>query len=179
VVEGQKIIRVAPLASAQFPNWTPAGPAFLAEEISESFRGELRGRRIIRDDLRVEVMAVIGQAGRAYQTKLVGEPSGIWYRAVPPETQPAAVRSPPFADAVAHQPVWVLGAEIEKAVMQGAGPGQRLTLSSPCLDGGVVFDQEGRVVALCLPGPEAGAAATVPARRGLDLLSGVKDGISK
>jgi hypothetical protein len=178
VLEGQEIARVAPLAAGQFPNWTLGESGFLAEQLPEGLHGELRGRRVGHDDVRAEVTATVRHAGRAYQTQLMGEPSGFWYGIAPPEMPPAGIRAPPFAYPLARQPVWVVGDEIEKAVLQDGGA-QRLTLSSRCRGGGVVFDREGRVVALCIPGQEARPAMAIPVRRGLDLLSGAKDGLSK
>ena len=167
VLESLKIAQVVPLAATQFPRGAPSESGFLAGQLPEDMQGDVRGRRVSRGDLRVEgelvVQVVVG----------VGIPL-------------AGIRVPLLDNGGTRpkdsQLVWVVGNEIEAGEIQHA-PAEGLisVRASHCGEGGVVFDQDGRVLALCIPNAHSktGAGLAVPIRRGLVLIGGATDGLPK
>jgi hypothetical protein len=182
VLESLKIKQVVPLAAAQFPRWVPAESGFFAEGLPANLEGDLRGRLVSRSDLRVDVTADIGASGRMLKAKVTAESSGIWLASVQPGMALAGSRVPPLDDGTSRpknrQQVWVIGDKIEAGEIRSAPADGLMELrTSRCGEGGVVFDQEGRVLGLCVPDAqsETGAGIAVPIRLGLVLLGGAPD----
>jgi hypothetical protein len=173
VTDSMKISQIVPLAATQFPRWPPAESGFLAEQLPGEMVGVVRGRRVSKSDLRIEVTAGISVSGRTLESKLTPETTSLWLAALQPGTTLAGSRVSPFAAEEARpkdrQPVWVVGDRIEAAEIKHAPIDGPIALSAPgCTDGGVVFDQEGRVLAICVPNNHGIA---IPVRRGHVLLA--------
>jgi hypothetical protein len=183
VLDSGRIKQVVPLAAAQFPRWMPAESGWLAEQVPEEWHGEMRGRRVSGDDLRVQVSVSIAESGRTLQAK-ADESNGFLLAVPQPSVTPALIHPPMLGDDAAAsssgQAVWVVGDQVEAGAVEGAADGGGLRLNGPlCHQGGVVFDEQGRVLALCVPDAHSnsgGAAVTV--RRGLDLFQGAAHGQS-
>ncbi len=183
VLESLKITQVVPIAATQFPRWAPAESGFFAEQLPADLQGDVRGRRISRGDMRVGVTASIAASGRTLEAKLAGESSRVWLAAVEPGFPLKGVRVPPLDDGAFRpkksQPVWMVGDDIEAGEIEEApAVGLMALRASRCGEGGVVFDRDGRVLALCIPdaNTNTGAGVAVPIRRGLILLGGATDG---
>jgi FHA domain len=181
VLTSQKVAQVVPLAAAQFPDWTPAVSGFIAEQLPDGLGSVLNGRKASQRDLRVEVTAAIRATGRTWKTKLAGGSSGLWLASTHPGISFAGIRGAPLDDAETRlnkkRPVWIVGNEVEAGEVQEARPDGLIALrSSHCGEGAVVFDPDGRVLALCIPDADAKAGLAVPIRRGLELLSGTTNG---
>jgi hypothetical protein len=186
VLESQTIAQVVPLAAAQFPPCAPDQPGFFAEQLPEALHGDVRGRRVSGGDLRIAVTTYINASGQTLKAGLVGESSGIWFASTQSGIPLAGIRVPPFdRDATrlnSGQPVWVVGREIEAGELRNTTGEDRIALwGARCREGGVVFDQDGRVLALCIPDSHLSTQASlaIPIRRGLVLLGGITDGQSR
>lgn len=183
VLHSRKITQVVPLAASQFPHWAPAESGFFADQLPPDMQGDVHGREISRSDLQVEVTANIAVSGRSLEAKRTAESSGIWLAAVQTGGALANVRVPRLADGAitpkTGQQVWVAGDQLEAGEIQHAPAEGLMELrTSRCSEGGVVFDRDNRVLALCIPDARSktGAGVAVPIRNGLALLSGVANG---
>jgi hypothetical protein len=186
VLESQKITQVVPLAASQFPDRSPADSGFVAEQSLDDLAGELRGHHVTRGDLRIDINASINAAGRTWETKFTEQSSGLWLAAAHLEPPLNSIQLPRLSEGEEHpknnDPVWIVGNGVEAGEIRRADSDGLLALRSHrCTDGGIVFDHEGRVLALCIPEPDskAGAALAVPARRGLAFIGGATDGIAQ
>jgi hypothetical protein len=179
VLASTRITQVVPLAATQFPRWTPAESGFFAEELPADLDGDIRGRRLSRKDIRIAITADIAISAKSVKAKLTAESSGIWLASIQSDASLAGVRVPPLSDAAPHsklgQRAWVVSDEVEAAEIQNARVEGLLELrTSRCAEGGVVFDHDGRVLALCIPeaNSQAGTGIAIPIRHGLALLGG-------
>jgi hypothetical protein len=182
VLDSLKITQVVPLAAAQFPRWTPAESGFFAEQAPENLQNDVRGRRVSRSDLRVEATAGITASGRMLKAKPAAESSGIWLVAIEPSAPLTGVRAMSLDHRITlprkGEPIWVVGDAVEAGEIQDAPQEDLIALRvSRRGEGGVVFDHDGQVLALCVPDAHSntGAAVAVPIRRGLGLLNGSID----
>jgi len=173
VLDAQKITQLVPLAAAQFPRWTPAGSGFFAEQVPENLESEIRGRLVSKDDLRIEVTAGVTAAGRMLKARPAVESSGILPLSLEPGSALLGARALPLHESATlprkGQPVWVVGDAVAAGAIEDAPQAGSIALRvSRCYEGEVVFDHQGQVLALCVPGghsnTEAGAA--VPIRQG-------------
>jgi len=178
VLESQKITQVVPLAAAQFPPCAPDRPGFLATQLPEGLQGEVNGRRLSSDDLRIVVTARVTASGQAAPADLVGESSGLWLLSMQSRLPLANLRIAPLDDAPVHsmdgRPVWAVGSAIEAGELRNTTAEGRIALhGARCGGGGIVFDQKGRVLALCSPDPhpQTEPGFVIPIHRSL-LLSG-------
>ena len=175
VLDSLRITHVVPLAATQFPRWTPAESGFLAEQIPENLQGDLRGRRLSRSDLGIRT-ASIGASGRMLKATPSAESSGLWLVAVEPGGPFTGIQALALHNGATlprkGQPVWVVGDAVVAGEIQDVSEeGPPELKISHCGGGQVVFDRDGHVLALCVPGagPNTAAGAAVPIRRGLDL----------
>lgn len=178
VVESMRITQVVPLAATQFPRWPPAESGFLAEDLPKDIAGVVRGRRVSNRDLRVEVTAGVGVGGRILESKLTPVSTNLWLGAIQPSSIVAGSYTSLLAGEEAQpkdrQPVWVVGDQIETGEIKHAPVNGPITLSAAgCHEGGVVFDEGGRVLALCVPNNHGTA---VPIRPAQILSGGATDG---
>jgi hypothetical protein len=182
VLESGRIKQVVPLAAAQFPRWTPAQSGWLAEQVPEGWNGEMPGRRVSSDDLRVEVSVSTATSGRPWKAN-VHESDGFLL-AVPQFDVPSAIAHAPVlgvdgAGPRSGQAVWVVGDHVEAGRIEGAAEDGLLHLNAPlCYRGGVVFDEQGRVLALCVSHGRSNPDGAVMVRRGLGLFQGAAHGKS-
>jgi pSer/pThr/pTyr-binding forkhead associated (FHA) protein len=184
VLESLKITQVVPLAAAQFPRWAPAEPGFFAEHLPPDLEGDVRGRRVSGSDLRVEVTVGITASGQTMTAKLAAESSGLWLAVAQRSFSLPGVRVSQLDDAATHskngQRVWVVSDQIAAGKIRDARADGLLQVEASRYseEGGVVFDHDGRVLALCIPGARSttGAGLAVPVHRGLSLSGGAPDG---
>jgi pSer/pThr/pTyr-binding forkhead associated (FHA) protein len=163
------------------PVWQRAAAPFALPTGSQY---DVHGRQVSSSDLGVDVTATVAASGRTLKARLSGESSGIWLAAVEAEGPPLqGVRMPQLENAATlprnKHLVWVIGSEIETAEILGTTEDGRIELqASGCIQGGVVFDQNGHVLALCVPGSRSktGAGIAIPIRFAVDLLGGAANG---
>jgi hypothetical protein len=182
VLDAGRIKQVVPLAAAQFPRWMPAESGWLAEQVPEEWRGEMHGRRVSSDDLRVEVSVSITASGRRLRAR-ADESDGFLLAVPQPGVPSALIHAPMLGDAVGPSggaAVWVVGDQVEAGAIESLAEDGALRLTAPlCDQGGVVFDEQGRALALCVPDAHSSAGgAAVTVRRGLDLFQGAAHGQS-
>jgi hypothetical protein len=182
VLDSLKITQVVPLAATQFPRWTPAESGFLAEQVPESLQSDVRGHRVSRGHLHVEVTAGIAASGQMLKAKPAAESAGIWLVAIESGKALGGVQAPSLDDGVTPprkgQPVWVVGENVEASQIEDAPQDGMIALrASRCSEGGVVFAHDGQVLALCVPDVHSniGVGVAAPIRRGLGLLGGSED----
>jgi hypothetical protein len=185
VLEAGRVKQVVPLAAPQFPRWVPAESGWIAEQDSDELHGDLRGRRVWSADLRVEVSFNITASGRTLKAKAVDESPGFLLAAPQFGAPLDGIHVPPFDDGATgprnSRAIWLVGSQVEAGTIEDAPAEGVVRLNaSLCQNGGVVFDDEGRVLALCSLDPRAntGNSTAVPVRRGLDLLKGAGHGQS-
>jgi len=181
--ESMRIAQVVPLARTQFPQWPAAESGFLAEQLPQDPQGPVRGRRVSKSDIRVEVTASIRVAGRTQEANLTSESSGLWRATLKPGNRFTGLRVPTFAGETSRpkdgQPVWVVGDHIGAGeIKRASGEGPIVLSASPCNEGAVVFDQEGRVLGLCVPGNrrKGGDGVAIPIRPRQEMSGGATDG---
>jgi pSer/pThr/pTyr-binding forkhead associated (FHA) protein len=184
IMESGRIKDIVPLSAAQFPRWVPAESGWLADELPGDLHGDVHGRLISRDDLKVEMAASVeGSRAQLNMTASNGSP-GILAAAMPSGALINAGRLPQLPDTSSTQPakgqvVWVVGKGVEAAKIEAVSSDGRINLrGSRCAEGGVVFDREGRVIALCLPEahPGSGASSAILISRAISVSTGGTDG---
>jgi pSer/pThr/pTyr-binding forkhead associated (FHA) protein len=178
VLESGKVSQVAPLAAAQFPQWIPAESGWLVEQFQEELHREVRGRRVSSEDLQIQVAITVGAAGRRWKAS-VEESSGLLMASPEPGALPENLAAPPLDDGTAApgrgQTIWIAGDRVDAGTIENVGEDGAVHLSAPlCRDGGVVFDDQARALALCVPTRDA----ALPVRRALDLFQGAVHGQS-
>jgi hypothetical protein len=156
IMESDRVKDIVPLAPAQFPRWVPSESGWLADELPGDLHSDVRGRLVSRDDLKVEIAASIGGSREQLKMTTSNGSSGILAAAIPPGAFNAS-RLPQLPDTSIQpakgQAVWVVGKGVEAAEIEAVLSDGRINLrGSGCGDGGGVFDREGQVLALCLPG---------------------------
>jgi hypothetical protein len=183
IVESGRIKDIVPLSAAQFPRWVPSESGWLADGLPDDLRGDVHGRLISRDDLKIEIAARIeGSREQLKMTTSDGSHS-LLAAAMPPGAVINAGRLPQFPDTsippAKGQAVWVVGKGVEAAEVEAVSSDGRINLrGSPCGEGGGVFDREGRGVALCLPEahPGSGAGSAILIGPALTVSTGGADG---
>jgi hypothetical protein len=183
IQESARVKEVVPQAAAQFPRWVPAESGWLAEQTSGDLHTNVPGRLVSGDDLRVETAATISGWGHRFEASLSDESPDVLLAAVPPGTGLAANRADQIDDGSIplkkDQAVWVVGNRVEACEIEETSPDGRISLrTSRCGEGGVVFNQEGRVVALCKPDAhgKTGHGSAISISRALRQSSGEADG---
>jgi hypothetical protein len=162
IMESARIKDIVPLSAAQFPRWVPSESGWLADDLPGDLRGDVHGRLISRDDLKIEMAASIeGSRGQLSMATSNGA-RGILAAVMPSGAVINTGRLPQFPDTsiqpVKGQAVWVVGKGVEAAEVEAVSSDGRISLrASRCREGGGVFDRQGQVVALCLPEPHPGA----------------------
>jgi hypothetical protein len=183
IMESGRIKDIVPLSAAQFPRWVPSESGWLADELPIDLHGDVHGRLISRDDLKIEMAASI-EGSREQLNMTTSDGSRVILGAVmPPGAVIKAGRSPQLPDASIQpakgQAVWVAGKGVEAAKIESVSSDGRISLrGSRCGEGGGVFNHEGQVVALCVPEahPLPGGGSAILIGRALTVSTGGTDG---
>lgn len=179
IIESARVKDLVPLSAAQFPHWIPSASGWLADELRGDLHGEVRGHLVSTDELAVEMAATIGESRRPVNTTMSNGSPAVLSVPIPSNAAPNSGRVPQGSDASASpvkgQAVWVVGEAVEAdQIDEVSSDGIVKLRASRCAEGGV-FDREGRVVALCLPGAHAGSGSAILIDRALRFSAGGAD----
>jgi hypothetical protein len=147
--------RLVPLSVHQFPAWTTAAPGYFVEHPPSSFNETFDGRVLQDGDLEIKTDATALVNGQTQPVTLASERGGLWR--VSFSSMPLALHGVDLTTSEADsslpgqgKSVLVVDSRVHDAQITGTNHNGEIQLTAAaCSAGGVVFDLQGRALALC------------------------------